>query len=131
MRLRKEEREALGYNKPERKIVVRTVKQPTIEKGIPMPAFGRATVYCWPYEQMEIGDSFKIMHSEASNEKVSNRVHTWMRGANNTKHLRFACRKGRDPDGQTFTRVWRVEPDPDIRILEAEVERIEQEKRRG
>tara|TARA_R100001143_G_C3338993_1_gene123287 strand:+ start:138 stop:521 length:384 start_codon:yes stop_codon:yes gene_type:complete len=119
MRLRKEEREALGYNKPERKIVVRTVKQATIEKGIPMPPWGRPTAYNYPYEEMEIGDSFKVMHTEASNEKVSNRVHTWMRGASNTKQLRFACRKGVDPDGQTFTRVWRTEPDPDIAMMDA------------
>ena len=118
MRLRKEEREALGYNKPERKITVRTVKMPTVEKGIPMPNWGKATSYNYPYEEMEIGDSFKMMHTEASNEKVSNRVHCWMRGARNPNHLRFACRKGIDPDGQTFTRVWRVEPDPDVALYE-------------
>ena len=118
MRLRKEEREALGYNKPERKITVKIVKRPTIEKGIPMPAWGRPASYNYPYEEMEIGDSFKVMHTEASNEKVSNRVHCWMRGARNPNHLRFACRKGIDPDGQTFTRVWRVTPDPDVSLYE-------------
>ena len=118
MRLRKEEREALGYNKPERKITVKIVKRPTIEKGIPMPAWGRPASYNYPYEEMEIGDCFKVMHTEASNEKVSNRVHTWMRGAGNTNHLRFACRKGIDADGQTFTRVWRTDPDPDVALYE-------------
>lgn len=123
MRLRKEEREAMGYNKPRQTTTVHKiiVRRPDIEKGIPLPRWTKPTVYDYPYEQMEIGDSFRIWHTEASNEIVSSRVHSWMRGPKNIKHLRFACRKGKDPDGQTYTRVWRVEPDPDLAMMENEV----------
>ena len=117
MRLRKEERRALGYDKPERKVTVKIMAPaPTIEKGIPMPNWRRPTIFSYPYEEMEIGDSFKIMHSEASNDIISSRVHSWQRGPKNPKGLRFACRKGKDEQGNGFTRVWRIDPDPDIAL---------------
>ena len=120
MRLRKEERRAMGYDKPERKVTVKTIHPvPTIEKGIPLPKWSRPTVFSYPYEEMEIGDSFRIMHTEASNDSVSSRVHSWMRGPKNTKEWRFACRKGKDEQGNGFTRVWRTEPAPDIAMLDA------------
>ena len=120
MRLRKEERRAMGYDKPERKVTVKTIHPiPVIEKGIPLPKWSRPTVFSYPYEEMEIGDSFKIMHTEASNDTVSSRVHSWMRGPKNIKELRFACRKGKDEQGNTYTRVWRTEPDPDIQLYDS------------
>ena len=120
MRLRKEERRAMGYDKPERKVTVKTIHPiPVIEKGIPLPKGSRPTVFSYPYEEMEIGDSFKIMHTEASNDTVSSRVHSWMRGPKNIKELRFACRKGKDEQGNTYTRVWRTEPDPDIQLYDS------------
>lgn len=117
MRLRKEERRALGYDKPERKVTVKVIPlAPTIEKGIPLPTWSRPTVFSYPYEEMEIGDSFKIMHTEASNNTISSRVHSWQRGPKNPKGLRFACRQGKDKQGNGFTRVWRIDPDPDIAL---------------
>ena len=42
MRLRKEERIALGYDKPERKVtVIAVAPAPVIEKVIPMPNWSR------------------------------------------------------------------------------------------
>lgn len=108
----------MGYTTPKSMGAVHKIiaKRPDIEKGIPMPSWGKPTFFDYPYDEMEIGDSFKIPHTEASNILISSRVHSWMRGPKNTAGFRFACRKGTDDDGQGYTRVWRVEPDPDVAL---------------
>ena len=114
MKLRKEDREAMGYTRHSQITTVHriTVRRPDIENGIPMPKIARPTEHDYPYEEMKIGDSFKIMETETPNSIVMSRVHSWMRGPKNTTRLRFACRKGKDADKEKYTRVWRMEDDP-------------------
>ena len=62
-----------------------------IEKGIPIPPFGRRAIY--PWEAMEVGDSF--LASKYTNTTIAGRVYA---------PKRFSYRK--QPDGSY--RVWRV-----------------------
>jgi hypothetical protein len=107
-----------------------------VEKGIPMMSEGkypmrpgtsfmfriiafREKTHPYPYASMKIGDSFKIMNTVEDSDWVQARVHAWMKSTKNTTGMRFTCRKGEDRFGsrirrkRTYTRVWRMEDDPD------------------
>lgn len=68
----------------------------TIEKRVPLPAVRR--VYAYPYENMEVGDSFTV--PKVDRAKVLN--------ANYRAWLKSGCRFAAKTQGEVV-RVWRVE----------------------
>lgn len=67
---------------------------PAIEKGIPMPRTSRA----YPFEAMEVGDSFWIHR-----KSISTMMTYWQKKLK----FKFAARTV-EKDGQRGLRVWRV-----------------------
>mgnify|MGYP003148922121 CR=1 FL=1 len=71
--------------------------------------------YQLPFENMRIGSSFKVMFSEMRKETVAEYKKIYMtsdknKRKNGSMKAVFITRQGMNPDGQLFTRVWRVHP---------------------
>ena len=92
-------------NPPEHVVRI-VVHRPSIEHGVPFTPKRRMQPWEYPYEKMEIGDSFHVLETETSNPTVSSRVH-----AHNVKHpdTKFACRRQLNEEGEKLTRIWRTE----------------------
>jgi hypothetical protein len=105
MRQRREERVAKKLQGVTTVVRI-VVHKPSIEKGIPFTPRTRMQSWEYPYEDMEIGDSFRVMISETSNAIVSTRIHSYNKVNTDT---RFSCRTQVDENGDRLTRVWRVE----------------------
>jgi len=105
MRQRREERVAKSLQGATT-IVRIVVTRPSIEKGIAFVPRTRTQSWEYPYEDMEIGDSFHVMMSETSNAIVATRVHSYNKLNPDTK---FSCRTQMDEEGNRLTRVWRIE----------------------
>lgn len=92
----------------------------TIEKGVPLPAISRARaggrVAKYPFDSMEVTDSFCVEYGEEDSKKVTRRVRTailvYKRNKAN-KEKKFNTRQLDQGDPQTnanpHIRVWRSE----------------------
>ena len=47
------------------------VHRPSVETGIPMASRNRGQNWEYPYDDMDVGDSFHVMFSETSNPNVA------------------------------------------------------------
>ena len=81
------------------------VHRPSVETGIPMASRNRGQNWEYPYDDMDVGDSFHVMFSETSNPNVASRISMY-----NKRHpdTRFACRIQTNEDGEKLTRIWRI-----------------------
>ena len=105
MRQRREERVAQRENTTT--IVRIIVHKPGIDKGIAIPRpRAKARNYEYPWEDMAVGDSFKVPCEVSSMSSVSTRVGNWNRRHPGT---RFITRQMIDDEGKKYTRVWREE----------------------
>jgi len=101
----KQRRIERNYAPPEHVVRV-VVHRPSIEHGIPFTPRGRVQHWEYPFEEMNVGDSFHVMFSETSNPTVSSRV-----AKHNSDHpeTRFGCRLQLNKNGEKLTRVWRTQ----------------------
>ena len=108
MKERREERHARAQQMVNATKVVRiVVSRPNIDKGIAMPG-KRSGERNWeyPFEDMDIGDSFAVPSSDAKNGTVNSRINLHNRAHPETK---FRTRWLMDDQGEMYTRVWRTQ----------------------
>lgn len=74
-----------------------------VEKSIPLPSVRGGKTTLFPFEQMEIGDSFFVKETEYKKHTVASAAHTF--GKHNKRTFAVRMVKG---DGISGTRVWRV-----------------------
>jgi len=104
MRQRREER-IQQQQQPVTHVVRIVVHRPEVEHGIPMPRKRmKMRDFEYPYDDMEVGDSFAVHESEAKISAITSRVSTYNRANPDT---RFVCRTLRDDEGEKYIRVWR------------------------
>jgi len=93
-------------NHPAPEHVVRVVvHRPSIEHGVPFAPRGKIQPWEYPYEDMEVGDSFHVMASETPNVTVSSRISVYNKQNPDT---RFECRTQLNEEGEKLTRIWRT-----------------------
>lgn len=73
----------------------------TIEKDVPMPKVDNKRRGRYPFEEMEIGDSFFVPEAVASANSLGSSVHYFCKGK---KSYKFSVRRE-----QGGCRVWRTE----------------------
>jgi hypothetical protein len=80
-----------------------------VEKGIPIPIINRTTRHLYPFEKMEIGDSFAVPvileepHHKKFN-KLNSAICAWRR-KNKCPEKKFTCRFIKE---ESIIRCWRV-----------------------
>jgi len=101
----KQRRIERNTNSPEHVVRI-VVHRPSIEHGIPFTPKRRMQLWDYPYDDMNVGDSFLILESETKYVTVTSRIYQY-----NKIHLhtRFECRSSLDENGEKLTRVWRTE----------------------
>jgi hypothetical protein len=82
------------------------IHRPSIEHGIPFVARGTAKPWEYPYEEMDVGDSFHVMFSETPNNVIASRIAKYNKNNPNT---RFSCRVQITTEGKKLTRIWRTQ----------------------
>ena len=105
MKLRREERAARSAQATS---VVRVViYRPAVEHGYEYKPTNRGRSRDWeyPYEQMDVGDSFHVPVSVTAQNILSSRI-----SAHNKENpeTRFSTAKAVNEDGEPVTRVWRI-----------------------
>jgi hypothetical protein len=100
----KQRREERNINPPEH-IVRVIVHRPSIEHGIPFTPKRRVQPWDYPYDEMNVGDSFHVLESESKYVTVTSRIYTYNKNNPNT---RFECRTFLDENGGKLTRIWRT-----------------------
>lgn len=81
-----------------------------VEKGIPIPTINRTTRQLYPFDKMEVGDSFKVQlvlgekHAKKFNS-LNSAIHAF-RKKNKCLEKRFTCRHIKEEE---IIRCWRIE----------------------
>ena len=81
------------------------VHRPSVETGFTMTKRTRIQSWEYPYDDMNIGDSFHVMCSETTTQIVASRISMYNQKNTETK---FSCRTQLNEDGEKLTRIWRV-----------------------
>lgn len=105
MRQRREER-IQQQQRPATHIVRIIVHRPEVEHGIAMPRKRmKVRDFEYPYDDMQVGDSFAVHESETKISAVTSRISSHNRQNPDT---RFTTRTLINDEGEKYVRVWRV-----------------------
>jgi|TARA_R100001086_G_scaffold135539_2_gene70600 hypothetical protein len=81
------------------------VHRPSVESGIPFAPKTKSQTWEYPYADMNVGDSFRVMETETKRDTVNGRIHVYNKHHPETL---FQCRTAHDEHGKKMQRVWRT-----------------------